>query len=212
MYFEDIKTKIIFNVIICFLIIPMISGCTSENNTVPYIYWSDQLAFAQKSVHEIADDAILVNMSARSIYDPIEYDQYNALKLSFLFVRPSGELFNVSFDSMQPGKTVTTEDRGQYDSPLSLREQEDLRLALNTVHIGASEALSATLSIGRDFKNEYEIIGLPVTVLTLDPPEPDRFPVLALWSISYFAPVRGVTLNVWVHPQTGEVLAQDLVP
>ena len=73
----------------------------------------------QPRFHEIADDAMLVNMSARPVYDPIEYDQHQALKLSFLFIRPSGEQFNVSFNTMQPDKTVTTEDRGQLDFPLS---------------------------------------------------------------------------------------------
>jgi hypothetical protein len=212
MYFKDVETKIIYNIIIYFLITSMIIGCASEDNTGPYIYWSDQLAFAQKSINKIADDAVLVNMSARSIYEPIEYDQHHALKLSFLFIRPSGDQFNVSFNSMQPDKTVTTEDRGQLDFPLSLREQEDLRSALNSVHIGPSDALSSTLSIGRDFKNKYGVIGLPVTYLTLDPPEPDRFRIPALWRVTYFAPVQRVTLHVWVHPQTGEVLAQDLLP
>jgi hypothetical protein len=212
MYFKDVKTKVIFNIIICFLTTSVIGESASKDNTVPYIYWSDQLAFAQKSINKIADDAMLVNMSARSVYDPIEYDQHDALKLSFLFIRPSGEQFNVSFNTMQPDKTVTTEDRGQRDSAPSLREQEDLRSALNTVHIGPSDALSSTLSIGRDFKNEYGVIGLPITYLTLDPPEPERFQIPALWCVTYFASLRRVTLNVWVHPQTGEVLAQDLVP
>jgi hypothetical protein len=201
-----------FNIIIYILLVTLLIGCISQEDTVSYVLWSEQLSFAQKSVNEIADDAMLVNMSARSVHDPIEYDQYQALKLSFLFVRPSGEEFDVSFNTMQPNKTVTTEDRGQRDSAPSLREQEDLRSALNTVHIGPSDALSSTLSIGRDFKNEYGVIGLPVTYLTLDPPEPERFQIPALWRVTYFAPVRRVTLHVWVHPQTGEVLAQDLVP
>jgi hypothetical protein len=212
MYFKDVKTKVIFNIIICFLSTSVIGGCASKDNTVPYIYWGDQLAFAQKSINKLADDAMLVNMSARSVYDPIEYDQHQALKLSFLFIRPSGEQFNVSFNTMQPDKTVTTEDRGQRDSVPSLREQEYLRMALDSVHIGPSDALSSTLSIGRDFKNEYGVIGLPITYLTLDPPEPERFQIPALWRVTYFAPVRRVTLHVWVHPQTGKVLAQDLVP
>jgi hypothetical protein len=176
------------------------AGCGASTS------WSTQLRTAQQAAANIDAQAVLISVSA----SPTTYDVPDgSLNIRFVFVRPSGEAIDVSFEDIHVTETLKAISGDGQDNVPSPAERVKLIQAIKFVKISAAEAIQRTLSDGRTFSTRYQGKVAPGASLLFDEKVVQTFGVPAVWDVSWLGP-SGKKLELWLDAQTGAILKQEL--
>jgi hypothetical protein len=205
---------------VCLLSIVLVSslyGCSQEENSESHASWETQISSVQSAVQKVDPNAVLTRVSANA--EPLSSPDgtFNSIETTAIFYSPAGpnqvDEENGTAGSeiwatfMDPSITSTLEVIPNFDyaHPIpNAEDQNNLKLALETVTLSPAQVLSNTISAGIEFSKQEQTNVWPIISLHMNDALNTRLSKPSIWGIVYLG--KSKDLFIRLDAKTGDIL------